>query len=82
MHFSSLEALSRAASPSAPEDRPRDGERYFLLCDPRGFAGGHSAPLVDVLADLEETMAKADKLSRLLDIRFLVAALHYEFCTR
>ncbi len=82
MHFSSLDAVTRATSPSAPDQRPTEGIRYFLLGDPSGFAGGHSAPLIDVFLDLEAAMAKADKLSRALDIRFLVAAVHYSFCTR
>lgn len=82
MHFTSMEAIERAASTQKPGDRPREGERYFLICDPRGVAGARSAPLIDVFVDLERAVKQADKLTAMLEIRFLVAALRYEFCTR
>lgn len=59
-----------------------EGERHLVLCDPRGWKGEWCARVAVASGDLERAIAAADRLSRMLDIRFVVATVRMSYCTR
>ena len=58
------------------------GERWVLLCDPRGLGGGKQVLRVAAFDDPGLATEIAESLSEQLQIRFLVALERRRWCTR